>query len=154
MNVSITSTASHNNMVAMQQPRVIVAESNQISRDRMARALAEKHNVVATTGSAACLMEYLLHGGMSVIVLGDGLEEGLSLASLIPLLKSCSPHSTIILAADEVSAAEELKVRQQGIFYRTNRPVCDLGWDELQLAVDCARNKVMLASVPARRDCN
>lgn len=129
----------------MSIPKVIIAEKNPISRSRTARALASKAGAVETTGSAACLMGDLLHGGSTVIVLGDGLEENLSLATLVQLLKSCNPRSTIILAADDVSPAEELKVRQQGVFYRTNRPVCDLGWDELQLAVACACNKVVAA---------
>ncbi|MBW6512239.1 MAG: response regulator [Desulfuromonadaceae bacterium] len=138
----------------MLEPKVIIADKNLISRAGMARALAAKIYTVEYTGSAASLMESLLHDGSSVVVLGDGLEEGLSVASLVTLLKSCSRHSTIILVADEVSASEELKVRQQGIFYRTNRPVCALGWDELQQAIDCARNKVMLATRAFRPHCN
>ncbi len=132
----------------MSEPKVIIAENNHGLRTRLARVLAEKAYAVETTGSAACLMHNLLHGRLSVVVLGDGLEEGLSVATLIPLLKSCDPHSTIILAADEVSPVEELKVRQQGIFYRTNRPLCDFGWDELQLAVECACNKLIRAAKP------
>lgn len=108
---------------------------------------AEKAFTVETTGSAAHLMRNLLHGELSVVVLGDGLEEGLSVATLIPLLKSCDPHLTIILVDDEVSPVEELKVCQQGIFYRTNRPACALGWEELKLAVDCACSKLMLTTL-------
>jgi hypothetical protein len=103
---------------------------------------------IETTGSAACLMEKLLHGGTSIVVLIDGLEEGLGFAHLVPLLKSCSSRSTLILATDEVSPAEELSIRQQGVFYRTNQPDCAEGWDELQLAVDCACNSVMYAVRP------
>ncbi len=128
----------------MSELKVIIAEKNHVSRTRIAQVLADKAYTVETTGSAAYLMRNLLHGDLSVVVLGDGLEEGLSVATLIPLLKSCDPYSTIILVGDEVSLADELKVCQQGIFYRTNRPNCDLGWDELQLAVECACNKRML----------
>jgi DNA-binding NtrC family response regulator len=134
------------NTAATQNPKIIIAEKSQFSRTRMARALTEKGCSVETTGSAACLMENLLRGGMSIVILGDGLEEGLSVASLIPLLKSCSTRSTIILVADDVPPSEEVNVRQQGLFYRINRPASALGWSELQLAVDCARNKLMLAT--------
>lgn len=144
-----TSASSQISRAAVLEPKVIIAEKNQISRARMARTLAEKSYTVETTGSAACLMESLLHNRSTVVVLGDGLEEGLSVASLIPLLKSCSPHLSIILVTDDFTVSEEVKVRQQGIFYRTNRPICALGWDELKLAVECAFNKVKLASRPA-----
>lgn len=149
MNIPSTFTSFQENDATMVEPTIIIAANNQRRRTRMASVLAEKGRSVKTTGSAASLMESLLHGGLSVVVLGDGLEEGLSVASLIPLLKICSPHSTIILATDEVSPTEERTVRQQGIFYRINRPVCPTGWDELQLVVECACNKVMLGSIPA-----
>jgi DNA-binding NtrC family response regulator len=149
MNIPGTFTSSKKNGATMLEPTIFIAANNQRRRTRMARALAEKGCPVKTTGSAASLMESLLHGGLSVVVLGDGLEEGLSVTALIPLLKICSPHSTIILATDDVSPTEERTVRQQGIFYRINRPVCSTGWDELQLAVEYACNKVMLGSTPA-----
>ena len=115
----------------------------------MARELAGQGYSVQTTGSAAELMESLLHDGWSVVVLGDGLEEGLSPASLVELLKSCSPRAAVILAVGELSRAEELKVRQLGIFYRASRPVTAIGRDELSLAVDCACNRLMLTGKPA-----
>lgn len=149
MNIPGTFTSFQKNGATMAEPTIIIAANNQRRCTRMARVLAEKGFSVKTTGSAASLMESLLHGGLSVVVLGDGLEEGLSVASLIPLLKICSPHSTIILATDDVSPTEERTVRQQGIFYRINPPVSPTGWDELQLAVECACNKVMLESIPA-----
>jgi DNA-binding NtrC family response regulator len=151
MTVVNSSTASLNRALTQPRPGIIIADRNRVRRARLARALADTDGALATTGSAACLMEQLLRGGPSVVVLGDGLAEGLTVAALIPLLKSCNPRLTIILAADEVSAAEEIKVRQQGIFYRITRPVCARGWDELLLAVECACNKVMLAA-PCHRD--
>ena len=114
----------------------------------MTRALAYKARLVESTGSAACLMEALLRGGSCIVILGDGLEEGLSVSQLIPLLKSCNPRTTIILAADDVTPTEEARVSQQGVFFRTTRPVCVSGWQELQLAVECACNKVLLATGP------
>ncbi|MCK4507093.1 MAG: hypothetical protein KAU27_01030 [Desulfuromonadales bacterium] len=134
----------------MSGPKIIIAEKNQISRTRMARALEEMAHPLEATGSAAYLMQNLLHGELSVIVLGDGLEEGLSVATLVSLLKSCDPDSTIIHVSDDVHPLEEIKMRQQGIFYRMNRPICALGWDELQLAVECACNRAMLATMSCR----
>jgi hypothetical protein len=94
-------------------------------------------------------MGSLLHGGRSVVVLADRLAEGLPLPALVPLLKRCNPHAAIILAADDVPRQEEFKVRQQGIFYRANRPAGAAKWDELQLAIDCACSRV-LETEPAR----
>lgn len=141
MKIVKTSTSSQTNEVNVSGTKIIVAEKNHVIRSRMARALSGKAYSVETTGSAAHLMRDLLHRKLSVVVLGDGLEESLSITVLISLMKTCNPHLTIILVGDEVSPVEEIKVRQQGIFYRTNRPVCPTGWNELQLAVDCACNK-------------
>ena len=127
---------------------VIVAGKNPIQRARMSRMLSDGAVTIETTGSAARLMEMLLHGGLAIVVLNDGLEEGLSFAHLVPLLKSCNSRATIILATDDVSHAEELCIRQQGVFYRTNQPACAEGWEELKLAVDCACNSALFANGP------
>ncbi len=129
---------------------IIIAAKNRISRRRLARALAGRAGRVETTGSAARLMSSLLHGGRSVVVLADGLAEGLALPTLVPLLKRCNPQTAIILAADDVPRREEFKVREQGIFYCAHRPVGAMAWDELQLAVDCACNRVLLEDGPVR----
>lgn len=143
------SSIFRNSEAALQGPSIIIADKNQISRTRTARVLAGPGRSVEATGSAAKLMHSLLHDSWSVVVLGDGLEEELSPASLVALLKSCCPRATLILAAGELSLAEERKVRQQGIFYRASRPVSDAGWDELSLAVDCACRKLALAAKSA-----
>ena len=138
------------NAVPMPKPTIIIAAKNRIRRSRMARALASQAGRVETTGSAACLMESLLHSGRSVVVLVDRLAEGLPLPALVTLLKRCNPHAAIILAVDDMPRQEEFKVRQQGIFYRANRPVDATRWDELQLAVDCACSRVLLESGSVR----
>ena len=127
-------------------PKILIAEKNLVIRTRMARALAASAGGVETTASAAHLMQFLLQGGSSVVVLGESLEEGLPVSTLVPLLKSCNPRSSIIFVADHVSPVEEVKVRQQGIFYHTSRPACALGWAELQSAVACACKQVMAAA--------
>lgn len=150
MNISSEVTFSQGKKANRSEPKIIVADKNQISRRRMARALAERTLPLEATGSAAYLMQNLLHDGPSVIVLGGGLEKELSVVTLVSLLKSYDPHSTIILVADNVSPSEEIKVCQKGIFYRMNRPVCALEWNELQLVVDCACNRVMYATMSSR----
>ncbi len=137
----IRSTLTNKNEANVLRPKIIIAEKNQVIRSRMARALSGLDHIVETTASAAHLMGKLLHSGLSIVVLGEGLEEGLSVSMLVPLLKSCNPHSTIILVADDVLPVEEVKVRQHGIFYHTNRPLCALGWNELKQAVSCACNQ-------------
>lgn len=132
----------------MPSAKIIVAGKNPIHCARTARMLSDGAVSVETTGSAARLMEMLLHGRVSIVVLSDGLEEGLSFAHLVPLLKSCNSRATIIVATDDVSHAEELRIRQQGVFYRTNQPACAESWDELQLAVDCACNSALYANRP------
>lgn len=134
----------------MFKPGVIVAEKNPFTRARVARMLSANAHHVETTGSAAELMQALLRGRFSVVVLGDGLEEGLSVAVLVRLLKSCNPDVTIILLADEIPQAEARRIRQQGIFYHSNRPACGPGWDELQLAVACACKEDLTTPIAQR----
>ncbi len=142
------STQTQGGKDAMSATKLIIAHKDYTSRLRIARMLIAGDGEVETTGSAACLMESLMRGGRPVVVLADGLEEELTLAALVPLLKSCNPHATIILVADDLSWSDELKMRQQGIFYRTHRPVCAAGWDELQLAVACACKRIRPAGTP------
>jgi DNA-binding NtrC family response regulator len=121
---------------------LILAARDRISRTRMARALADRGCTVEMAGSAARLMEFLLRGGRPVVVLADRLAEGLAWPALVSLLKGCNPRAALILAVDELSKQEDLRVRQQGVFYRTSRPVYAAEWDELQLAIDCACRRV------------
>ena len=122
----------------MFKPKIIVAEKNRNTRSQIAKVLSEQAYAVETTESAAQLMHSLLQSNFSVVVLGDGLDEDIPMAGLVKLLKRCCPQTTIILVADNVSPIEERMVRQQGIFYQANRPICAMGWNELQLAVSCA----------------
>jgi DNA-binding NarL/FixJ family response regulator len=127
--------------------RIIIADKHPVIRNRMVSLLTVSTHSVVTTSSTAHLMQDLLQGGQPIIVLGDGLEEGMPVATLVRLLKCCNPHATIILVADDVALEEERRVRQQGIFYRANRPRCAMGWDELQLAIACACRSVIPARV-------
>jgi DNA-binding NtrC family response regulator len=129
-------------------PEVIVVEKDDVSRSLMANVIARQNYAVQTTGSAADVMEYLLHGGLPVIVIGEELEEGINRAKAIELLKCCNPKSTIILVSDEISPTEEIQLLKHGIFYRTLRPASATDWVELQWAVDCACNTLKPACAP------
>lgn len=120
------------------RPEIVIADNNKEMRQRMAKILSDRMHSVRTTRSAAHLMHHLLHGMRPLVILGDGLEEGLSIANLLPLLKSCLPSLTVILVTDDLSFPEEVKVRQSNIFYRMNRPVTEECWHELQQAIECA----------------
>lgn len=120
------------------RPEIVIADNNQSMRQRLAKALEGGKHAVRTTGSAALLMHHLLHGERPVVVLGDGLEEGLTVSTLLPLLQSCAPSLPVILVTDVLSLCEEVKICQQEIFYRMHRPETAACWDELYQAIESA----------------
>jgi len=125
----------------MTSSSLIIAEKNPATRRQLARGLAASADPVTTTGSAAQLLEHLLHNDCQVVVLGGHVEENLSLTAQIRLVKRCNPHLAIILVADEVSLGQERTVRDAGIYYRTNHPESADDWAELQTAVACAHRR-------------
>lgn len=127
------------------RPEIVIADNNHKMRERMANALADREYAISTTGSAALLMHHLLHGKRPVVILGDGLEEGLTVSNLLSLLKSCVPTLLVILITGDLSFPEEVKVRQQEIFYRMHRPESAACWGELYQAVECACKGATLA---------
>lgn len=135
--------------VFMSTTGIIIAASHSACRNRMAQALTDEGAKVDTTDSAACLMAELLRGGSPIVILSDGLEEGLSLATLVPLLKRCNRHATIILAAADLPLEEEIKIYRSGIFCRTGQSFGATGRGELQLAVACAHRRLEQVAVPA-----
>lgn len=129
---------------------LIIAARDRISRTRMARALADQGCVIEMAGSAARLMESLLRGGRPVVVLADRLAEGLAWPTLVSLLKGCNPRAALILAVNELPKQDDLRVRQQGVFYRASQPVSAAEWDELQLAIDCACSRAQRETAASR----
>jgi len=122
---------------------IIIAEKDLAARSQMVRALTAETVPVVATGSAAELLEYLLHHDCRVVVVGNTVEERLSPLQLIRLIKRCNPVLSIILVADKVSLGQERTIRRAGIFYHTTWPTSTGDWTELQTAVACANRKVL-----------
>lgn len=149
MNDSIACGIKMQRETFMSAPAIIIAASHSAFRNRMAQVLTEKGTPVETTDSAACLMAALLRGGAPIVILSDGLEEGVPLPRLVPLLKRCNRHATIILAAVGLPLEEEIKIHRSGIFCRTGQSIGATDRNELQLAVTCAQRRQSQVAFPA-----
>ena len=122
----------------MSRPRLLIAERNSALRTRMLQASVEAGYRVSTATSLARLLCQVLRRQGSVVLLGDHFEEGLPLADLIRLLKTCNPRLAIILVSDAISLLQVRKARELGIFYHALMPDSLAEWQELEQAVGCA----------------
>jgi len=71
-------------------------------------------------------------------VLLSGEIDEIPAAELIPIIKKCNRHLTIILVSNEQSLAQIRKLRSEGIFYHALKPTSAEDKEELKLAVQCA----------------
>ena len=65
---------------------IIIAEKDLAARTRLVRALTPGSGPAVATGSAAELLEFLLHNDCRVVVIGNTVEETLPLSLLIRLV--------------------------------------------------------------------
>lgn len=116
---------------------LLIADENMDSRREMADLFIEAGYDVIVTHSAANALCGILKKTAQVVLLGSQVDEVMA-ADLIPLLRKCDRHLTIILVSDELSLALSRKVRKEGIFYHALRPLGPEDREEIRLAVQCA----------------
>jgi DNA-binding NtrC family response regulator len=92
---------------------------------------------VTITDSAASMIQGILKKTAQVVVISNQLDD-LTAGELIPLLKKCNEHVTIILVSDEVPLPLIRKMRKEGIFYHALKPMNPEDRDEIRQAVQCA----------------
>ncbi len=116
---------------------VLIADENLDSRKVLADLCIEAgYNVMVTT-TAANVLHGILKKTAQVVLLSSEFDE-LAAAELIPLLKKCSRDLTIILVSDETSLPIIRKMRKEGIFYHSLKPIAADDREELLQAVACA----------------
>ncbi|MHB8121951.1 MAG: response regulator [Desulfuromonadaceae bacterium] len=116
---------------------VLIADENVESRKVLADLCIEAgYNVMVTT-SAANVLHGILKKSAQVVLLSGEFDE-LAAAELIPLLKKCSRDLTIILVSDETSLPIIRKMRKEGIFYHSLKPIDPADREELRQVVACA----------------
>ncbi len=116
---------------------LLIADGDISSRKQMAELFVEAGYNVIVTNSAANALHGILKKTAQVVLVGSGFDD-LTAADLIPLLKSCNREISIILVADDPSAALIRKLRREGIFYHALKPVSGEDREEIRQAVQCA----------------
>ncbi len=116
---------------------VLIADENLESRKVLADLCIDAgYNVMITT-SAANVLHGILKKTAQVVLLSSEFDE-LAAGELIPLLKKCSRELTIILVSDETSLPVIRKMRKEGIFYHSLKPIESADREELKQALACA----------------
>jgi len=129
-----------------QMPGLLIADEDVLTRKRMADLFINAGYQVTVTNSAAGVLYGILKKTAQVVLLSTRFDELLA-TELIPILKQCNRHLTIILVASELPLALIRKARSEGIFYHALKPNRPGDEEELRQAVKCAFEK--LANKPA-----
>jgi DNA-binding NtrC family response regulator len=116
---------------------LIIAEQDTEFRNQIAELLTAEGYAVTVTDSAAHAVAGILKKAAQVIILGSECDH-LAAGDLIPLLKQCNRNLRIILVSTDESLPVIRRLRKQGIFYHTPKPVTREDLDELCQAVRCA----------------
>jgi len=122
----------------MTERRILIADKDPETRQRMADLFAETGIPVETTGSATRVLSDILQQQSPLVLLGAEYDENVAAADLIRLLKNCNRHLSIILIANNASLPSVRKFRQEGIFYHALKPVSSEDEEEICSAVECA----------------
>ncbi len=128
---------------------LLIADKDIETRKQMADLLIDAGYNVMVTSSAVRAIVNVLKRTTQVLLLGREVGK-FSSAELVPLLKKCNRNLMIILVADDIPLHLIRKVRKEGIFYHTLRPVEPEGQEEIRQVVKCAIEK--LARLPEEKE--
>jgi len=113
---------------------LLIANKNQAERDQLTAVFNEDGYQITATATVADGLEKILDRQVQVIVLAGEYDEH-HIAKLVPLLKKCNRHLSIILMTEEIPLELLRRIRKEGIFYHA---VGDVGQEEIREAVSCA----------------
>jgi DNA-binding NtrC family response regulator len=116
---------------------LLIVHNNPSERDRLTSLLAGDVDQVRSAASVAEGLEAILDREIQVVILAGDYDDQ-HIARLVPLLKKCNRHLSIILVSDRVSLELLRRIRKEGIFYHALSVTEDLDQQELQQAVACA----------------
>lgn len=116
---------------------LLIADRDKDGRKQLADYFSKAGYQVVETDSAAQVLLDTFKKEAQVVLLSGEFDE-IPAADLIPIIKKCNRHLTIILVSNEESLPQIRKLRQEGIFYHALKPVDAAGKEELKLAVQCA----------------
>jgi DNA-binding NtrC family response regulator len=116
---------------------LLIVNKNRTEADQLAGIFRDGTFSVTCVAAVADGLEGILNKTVQVIVLAGDYDQQL-IAKLVPLLKKCNRHLSIILVTDEIPINLLRRIRKEGIFYHALRPVGEVGREEIYQAVSCA----------------
>ena len=116
---------------------LLIAHNNQAERDRLAGIFRSSTYQVKTTASVAEGLGAILDKAVQVIILAGDYDEQ-QIARLVPLLKKCNRHLSIILVSEQSSLELLRRIRKEGIFYHALSTAGAAEQEEIRQVVDCA----------------
>ena len=116
---------------------LLIADEDLDSRKQMADLFIAAGYNVMVTNSAATALHGILKKTAQVVIISSEFDE-LTATDLIPLLKKCNRHLTVILVSDDTPLPFIRKLRKEGIFYHALKPVKPEDHEEIRQAVQCA----------------
>jgi len=119
---------------------LLIANKDSRARNRLAELFDGDDYQVSTADSVANALEGIINKEIQVVVL-DGQVDQQNMARLVPLLKKCNRHLSIILISDELPLELMRRVRQEGIFYHALRTTGAVDPQEVRAAVRSAFTK-------------
>lgn len=119
---------------------LLIANKDPKARHQTAGLFADDGYRVTTTDTVANALEGIINKQIQVVVL-DGHYDQQNVTRLIPLLKKCNRHLSIILVSDELPLELMRRVRQEGIFYHALRSNTAEDPQEIRTAVHSAFTK-------------
>lgn len=121
---------------------ILIMDNDATVRGQMTELLVENGYDVIVSKTAASGLGGVIKRVAQIVVLGSEVD-GITAAELIPILKKCNPHISIILISDEIPLAVLRKVRREGIFYHLLKPILEEDKEEIKQVVDCALLKTL-----------
>jgi DNA-binding NtrC family response regulator len=116
---------------------ILIAEDDMQARKQMADLFIEAGYDVTVTTSAANVLYGILKKTAQVVVLSSDFDQ-LAAVDLVPILKKCNRHLSIILVSKDLSLPIIRKLRRDGIFYHALKPFQPGDEAEIRQAVQCA----------------
>ena len=113
---------------------LLIANKNQLEREQLAATFSDENYQVTTCETVADGLGKILDKDIQVIVIGGDYDEQ-HIAKLVPLLKKCNRHLSIILVTEEIPLELLRRIRKEGIFYHA---VGEIGQEEIRQVVSCA----------------
>ncbi len=126
---------------------ILIMDNDAAVRCLVTDVLVESGYDVMVSKTAASGLGGILKRLTQVVLLGSEID-GLCAADLIPILKKCNPHLSIILISEEIPLAKLQKVRRAGIFYHLLKPISEVDKDEIRQVVDCAFHRTRYTGAP------